>query len=127
MSTSSDANDKSADPQITAFWEGQLQGLDFSVLPDPPSEAAAPTEAAPAAPQNQNTALARPANIVLLAMLASLYKQVRDDPSIYEEALIVVRRPGGKYRIIFPSSYSKESLDGLAQAALYFAQLLAGE
>jgi hypothetical protein len=102
-----------SEKQDTAmYWDQQLSGIDFSVLPNAPSNDKPVRQAKPKQ------------NLLILALLSELIQQIKLQPRAVETAMVIFTLPNGGTRVVYPGNYSRDELMVLAESAEYFSHLI---
>lgn len=111
------------DDYTSQFWENQLTGVDFSLLP------AAPIETPMSVEPETETMLTRSEinHRALLSLLDNTKRSVVNNPDLITQGMFLCRLNNGNYRVVFPCTYTKEELQQLVLAALQLRALLADD
>jgi hypothetical protein len=112
------------DDYATSFWENQLTGVDFSLLPDAPTEVPKPVEPEPETDVILPLSRDEINHRALVALLDNLRKNVNENPDLVAQGMFLCHLSNGNYRVVFPFTYTKEDLQQLVLAALQLRALL---
>jgi hypothetical protein len=110
------------------FWQTQLADIDFSVLAEeelsPEDE---PEQISSIIPYEDKYAVTPHHTSLIMVMLNNMLRQVKADPALIHSAMLICRLSDGRFRIVFPHSYDRESLKEFSDAASYFNTIIGEE
>jgi hypothetical protein len=110
------------------FWQSQLADIDFSSLPEETSQ----PEITLSEEKNDNAIVPyeeRPPitmhdSLLVMAMLATVLRQVRANPMLIRNAIIIAELGDGNHRLFIPHNLDRKTVQHLTEVASYFNSIL---